>query len=246
MANRITLISSLLFFLFAFSSFAEPMKFAYYDQYAPRSFSEDGQMKGILIDIVDEIIVKEMGIPVEHHGYPWSRAQAMVKSGRADAFVTVPTPDRMAYTIVNKEPVLTFETFLATAKNNPRHEELSNVKSISELKSFKLVDYLGNDFSKVVLKGMDVTWLPNYDSIFSFILQGKADAVLASRKAINTMTSLGYNENFTVFKNPLSSIKFYLCINKNSEYTKIIDEFDKILAAKKKQGIIENIVESYY
>lgn len=227
-------------------SSAEPMKFVYFDQYAPRSYKEDGRMKGILIDIVDGIITKRMGIPVQHDGYPWSRAQAMVKAGYADAFITVPTPERLSYTTANSETVLLFETFLAAANSSPHFEKLKNVKTVEELKDFRLVDYLGNNYAKVTLKNMDVTWLPDYHSIFTFLIQNKADAILASRKTINTMISLGFTDKVTAFDNPLTSIRFHLCIRKDSEYVRILGDFDRILKEMKKNGEIEAIIEKYY
>lgn len=143
------LVSLLICLFLTLSAKAETMKFAYYDQYSPRSFMEDGKMKGILIDIINEAIVKRMGIEVKHEGFPWVRAQMMVEKGFSDAFITVPTPTRKAYTQVSKEPIIVFETFLATAADNPKKKRiLSRIKSLDELKNYVFVDYYGNGFAE--------------------------------------------------------------------------------------------------
>lgn len=238
----------LTFLFFGLTSYAhsEPMKFVYYDNYPPRSYKEYGKMKGILVDIINETVSKRMNIKVEHKGYPWKRAQALVKNGMADAFVTVPTDVRREYTIVSKEPVVTFETFVATMKNNPKAEQLRNVKSIDELKSFTLIDYLGNGWAQSVLKNHKVIWLPDERDIYRFLKSGKADAVIVSRKSLHAIKKLGYSKDILVFDNPLTSVRFHLCISKGSKYAKIMNEFDIILKKLKKEGLINSIIEVYY
>ena len=225
---------------------AEPMKFVYYENYPPRSYKEDGIMKGVLVDVMNEIVAKRMNINIEHKGYPWKRAQTLVKNGEADAFVTVPTKVRREYTIVSKEPVVTFETFVATMKNNPKAEQLRKVKSIEELKDFTLIDYLGNGWAKSVLRNHEVIWLPDEKDIYRFLKSGKADAVIVSRKSLHTIRKLDYSKDILVFDNPLTSVKFHLCIAKSSKYTKIMNDFDIILKKVKKEGIIDSILEVYY
>jgi len=236
----------LMFTLFSAASYAAPMKIVYYDDYAPRSFVKDGKVKGILIDIANEALAKRMGIEVLHEGYPWQRAQSMVKNGLADAFITVPTDERKEYTKASSEPVLVFETFLATVKNNPKIDEMSKITSLEELKPYSLVDYHSNGWAQSALKDLNVTWLPDYQAIFHFLEQGKADAVVVSRKAIHTIEHLGFKDDIVIFENPLTSIKFHLCINTQSEYVNILEKFDKVIREMKESHIIDKIISSYY
>ncbi len=64
----------------------------------PFCWEENGVAKGILVDIVNQVLNKRMGIKVNHIMYPWFRAQKMVNDGEADAFLTFPAPHRMNYT----------------------------------------------------------------------------------------------------------------------------------------------------
>jgi len=227
-------------------SFAEPMKFAYYDSYAPRSYVENGKMKGIIIDIVDEAIKNRMHIDVVHSGYPWKRAQLLVEKGVADAFVTVPTSERAKYTFISKEPLFKFETFVAVMKGNPNIDALRKVKSINELKEYKLVDYYGNGWAQIVLKDHKVYWLPGYEDIFKFLSQGKADAIIVSRKSFKTIKELGYEDKIEVFKNPLTSVDFHLCISKKSSYAHILQSFDVVIKKMREEGVVDNIMNKYY
>ena len=232
--------------LFSAKANAEPMKFAYFDQYAPRSYKENGVMKGIIVDIINLAVRDQMGIPVSHEGYPWRRAQALVRTGQADAMVTIPTPERRSFAVISKEPLLKFETFLATLKNHPRLNELKKVKRLEELKNFQLVDYFGNGWAKSALKDMNVTWLPDYNAIFEFLAQGRADAVIVSKKTIYSLQSSGHLDKFLISDTPLTSLQFHLCINKESEYAGIIDKFDSTLKDLKQKGAVNAVIESYY
>jgi polar amino acid transport system substrate-binding protein len=225
---------------------AKPMKFVYYDQYAPRSYKEDGVMKGSIIDIVNEVVHNRMGLEIVHKGYPWKRAQEMVKSGKADAFITVPTAERRKYTVVNKEPLFKFQTFIGTLKNHPEIETLRKARTINDLKDFKLVDYYGNGWAKSALKELEIIWMPDYDSIFRFIKQGKADIVILSKKTMHSLKKLKYADDFEVLKTPITSVSFHLCINKKSKYKYIIEEFDKHIKEMTENGEIEKIISNYY
>ncbi|WDP90861.1 MAG: transporter substrate-binding domain-containing protein [Desulfobacter sp.] len=236
------------FLILLFPSFSrsEPMKFAYFDNYPPRSYRTEGKMTGIIIDIIDIVVKDRMGIDVIHEGFPWARAQVMVKNGEFDAFVTVPTPERRTYTFISREPLFKFETFIAAPADHNKLYELKQVTSVDGLKDFKLVDYLGNGWAKKALKELNVYWLPNYEAIFTFLLQGKADAVIVSEVGINTIKNCGYQDSVVVLPHPISSIGFYLCVGKRSAYKEILKDFDSEIKKAKDEGIIKKIIDSYY
>ena len=100
-------------------------------------------MNGILIDVLTEAIQTQMGIQVSHEGYPWARAQMMVKLNKADAFVTVPTPERSSYTEISTEPVILATFTLFVSKKNKQIKALQTVKTLSDLTNFNLVHYIG-------------------------------------------------------------------------------------------------------
>jgi polar amino acid transport system substrate-binding protein len=187
-----------------------------------------------------------MGIDVQHEGFPWVRAQAMVRNGVSDAFITVPTDSRREFTVVSKEPVIVFETFVSTMKDSPHLDKLSKVKSLDGLKGYKIVDYLGNGWARNALKNLNVKWLPDYDAMLKFLEQGKADLIISSRKMIHTAKKLEYAKKMVFFDHPMTSIKFHLCVNKNSEYSGIINKFDQEIKKAKAEGLIEKIISSYY
>ncbi|SHJ85470.1 polar amino acid transport system substrate-binding protein [Malonomonas rubra DSM 5091] len=225
---------------------AEPMKIVYFDSYPPRSWLENGQMKGILVDIITEALHNRLGIPLQHEGYPWARAQAMVESGHADAFITVPTAKRKAYTVVSQEPVISFNLFISTQKNNPHLEELKQVTDIDGLKPYKLVDYHGNGFAAKRLKEFNVEWMPEVTSVYPFLNAGKADVLLVSERGIYDLNRFGYSNKLIVLPQPVYSLEFHLCIGKHSSFTDLLPQADKALREMQSEGLIKQISARYY
>jgi len=126
----------------------DPVKFVYFDNFAPYSWKENNRMRGIFIDVVDEVIRTGMEIPVIHEGYPWRRAQKMVEANAADAFITVPTPRRREYTLISPEPVTTIAMTVFTSAKNNKLQEILKIRFVSDLKAFTAVDYIGNGWAR--------------------------------------------------------------------------------------------------
>lgn len=158
MKRAYTLI--LLLFWLGPSAAQEPMRFVYFDDFAPYSRETDGRMEGIFIEIVDTVITEGMGVPVSHAGYPWERAQRMVAAGKADAFITVPTPKRRAYCEIGKAAVTVFSLNPFTHKNNRKMDALKEIETIQDLSGFSIVNYIGNGWALKNLAGMDIFWTP--------------------------------------------------------------------------------------
>jgi polar amino acid transport system substrate-binding protein len=238
----------LLFFLLfpTLVTAADSMHFVYYDSYRPRSWDDNGTMRGILIDVVEEAIAQRLGIPVTHTGYPWKRAQLKVREGTADAFVSMPTQERRTYTVVGDEPVIEFGLHLITRKDHPRIKEMESITSIKQLKGYKLADYLGNAWAKRNLKEVDVKWLPQIDKLFQFVIDGRADIIVASKRTIYELKRQGYASQFKILSNTLSSVSFHLCVGKTSPYKDRLKDFDRIMREMHKDGTIDRIEEFYY
>ncbi len=235
------------FFLFpTLATAAEPMHFVYYDSYRPRSWDDNGTMRGILVDVIDEAIGKRLGVPVTHAGYPWKRAQLKVKEGTADAFVTMPTQERRLYTVIGNEPVIEFGLRIVTRKNHPRTRELESITSVEQLKGYKVADYLGNAWAKRNLKDINVRWLPDIDKLFPFLLDDRADIIVASERTIYEMKRQGYGAQLKVLSNMLSLVSFHLCVGKGSPYKDRLNDFDRVIKEMHKDGTIDRIEESYY
>lgn len=241
------IILLLVFLLFAAPLHAqETMRLVYFENFPPFSWREDDQMQGILIDVVNEAVQARMGIPVSHEGYPWARAQRMVKSGEADAFVTIPTPERKEYTKASNEPVITTKVTLFTNINHERMEEFKNIKVIADLKSFRLVDYIGNGWAHENLSGFNVDWSPHMNNVLHKLAHNRGDLFAqVSQVTRYTIKQLGLEDVIVEIPTVLDSATFNLCIGHNSPFINIIPKFDEIMNDMRNDGKLHEIYATY-
>jgi polar amino acid transport system substrate-binding protein len=78
----------------------------YADNYPPYSKGVGEMVKGVLIDKIKRIFSDKLGYTVKHRGYPWARAQDLVRSGQADIIVAAPTDKRHSFAQVINPPLI--------------------------------------------------------------------------------------------------------------------------------------------
>ncbi len=224
----------------------KPLQFTFLN-YPPYCWVDaEGHAQGIYIDIINAVVHTRMGIPVVYHEYSWDVAQQLVKDGKADAFITVPTPERREYTEISTEPLISDVSVIFTQKDNNKLEEIKKITSISELKDSKLLDYTGSGWAKEHLAGFDIEWLPGIKQVLIELASGKGDIfVQTSLLTKYNIKALNLEDKLIEIPTPLDQIDFYLCIAKNSSYVSILPEFDRIIKEMKEDGTLQKIVDKY-
>jgi len=238
----------MLFFSLQFPAFAQPVfKAVYFDNFPPYSWKENGQMHGILIDILNESINKRMGIPISHEGYPWKRAQLIVKSEKADAFVTIPTSQRREFTRVSKEAVVNSKVTLFVKAEHPKLRLFHSVKTVEELRQFKLIGYIGDGVSEIWSRGWDnVNWVPRIDQVLKMIAYERAEIfVQTSAVARYKIKQLGLEGKVIEIPTVLLNLDYHLCIRKTSPFIENLPNFDIIIKQLQKNGTLEAIYQNY-
>ncbi len=249
--NFILKIAALLLIaVFAFNNntYAQssPLKIVYFDDYAPYSEFRNGQMRGILVDVLTEALQTRMGIKVVHEGYPWARAQLLVKLGQADAYATVPTPERSTYVVFSKEPVAPSMVVLFVKAGSPKINELKKIKTVADLKPFKLGQYLGHGWAEKNLQGMDIVWTTNVAMCWEMLLSDRFDAFVDTLQVMHyNLKKAGLADRIIALPNVIDSTTFNLGIGKKSAYSKILTKFDTTIKAMRKDGTLQRITDKY-
>lgn len=206
----------------------------------------EGQAKGVYIDIVDAVIHDRMGIPVAYHEYSWDVAQQLVKDGKADAFITVPTPERREYTEISNESLISDNCVIFSQKDNEKLNEIKTIKSISDLTNFQLLDYTGSGWAKENLADCHIEWLPGMKEVLLELASGKGDIFVQPSRLTNyNIKALNLEDKLIEVPTPLDQIDFNLCIGRSSSYANILPEFDKIIREMKSDGTLQKIIEKY-
>lgn len=230
----------------AWAAPAEELKMVYFDDFAPYSWrDEQGQMRGLMIDVMDRVAAR-MGLRVYHEGYPWQRAQKMVRLAQADGFVTVATRERRSYTLVVEEPVATTVVTVFTRLGHPRMTDFQRANRLNDFKSLTFLDYFGNGWGKENLAGFTVHHTINVDNVFKMLAAGRGDLMvtdpLVARFKLNQLGLSGLVVEVPLL---LSSTPFNLCIGKHSRFNARITEFNSALQQLRESGELARIVERY-
>jgi polar amino acid transport system substrate-binding protein len=203
-------------------------------------------MQGILVDTLKGTLEDDLKIDVQYIGLPWKRAQSMVETGIADAFITVPTKKRLKYSQCSNVSALTVKVGIYTYAENPRMNELMKIKTYDDLKGFSIIDYIGNGWAKSKFKNLDVTWMPTLNQTFMMLASKRADILVRNNYNFDFF-SRSLNIQNKIIKLPaiLSSVDFHLCINKNSPFVNRLDDFDKSIIKFKNDGAQALIINKY-
>ena len=227
----------------------EPLVFSYSDHFPPFSWIENKQNMGIIIDVVNEALIKRLKLKVRYMAVPWVRAQQMVQDGTADAFITVASEKRKTYTMTNSEPIIAISLSFFVVKDFQKVNQLRHAQSFEELNGFRFISNRGNGLWEEKLKGMKVEWLNNRYNIPFFLIAGRGAIwpelahvgryVIKRADAKDAIVEIPINI-------PIPTQHFLLHIGKKSAYLKIIPLFDETIREMKKEGVIQKIEESYY
>lgn len=247
--RKVTLIT-VLSILLAFSNTAhsqDRMEMVYFDNFPPFSWSEkDGTMRGVLVDVMNEIAGSKMGITLSHQGFPWARAQQMVKEGEADGFVTVPTLPRQEYTYTCKEEVIMSKMVIFVKKGSDKTKEIKRAQGISDLKELSMIDYVGNGWGEKNLKGFRRHLAPKTDNVFQMLAGNRGDLCITdSMVGRYTLKQLSLQDQIEEMPLVLEQVPFVLCVQKDSKYSDIIEEFDARLREARESGRLQEIYDKY-
>lgn len=155
---------------------ANKFSIAYNDDYAPYSYIEAGQVRGILPDILSWLLAPLAKLEVEHVGLPWRRVQLDVQHGKSDAFCTFASEERQQYTVFHKLPVVTLQPHLFFAADSPSRKTIEQVSRRADLMNLRLIDLKGNQWAEQNLKEFPkLEYAPGHDSVFRMIMMGRGD-----------------------------------------------------------------------
>jgi len=224
------------------------IRFVYFDQFEPFSWLEDGRMQGMFIDVINEVFEVRLGIPVEHEGYPWKRAQLMVMEGTADAMCTIATSERREYALPVSTPVVRINFKLFTSADHPDRDRLAGIRSLRDLQDLSLVDITGSGWAATNLKDQDVHFVNTYEHMFLLIKLGRVDAAVRNDwQTLYLIKKTGYSEDIVALPQPMTAepMEYTILIGRNSPFAAEIDRIDAVLKQMEEEGVIQRLFEKY-
>jgi len=213
------------------------------DSYVPMSWKSDEGLQGILVDVIKNTL---SDVPIRFEGYPWARAQVLVKRDDADGFITIPTPARLKYVKCSDEPVINVSIGIYTYENHPRMNELLKVKSYNDLKGFLISDYVGNGWAKKKFSRLNVTWAKTIEQTYKMLINKRADVLIRNQFNFGYFSqNLKGADKISKLPTSLSDVKFHLCIRKNSKHLNLLKTFDVAMQRLRQSGKYIEILKRY-
>ena len=234
--------------LLPINAFAEKVVFVSLDNLPPKVYQEDGQLKGIYIDVIREVC-KRLNIEPEFQLYPWKRCVRMVQNGKADAiFPPFFTEERGEFLYFPSEPMsFTRNVIFALKTRNIKVKNFDELKGLivgvnseysygSEFDSYKNnlnLEYCGDEETQIKKLAVESP--------------KRMDAAIASEEPFKFLSKqLGFSDKFEVIY-VLSEKPSYVAFSKaTGEKSKLLSEkFSTILSNLREEGIVQQIEDNY-
>ena len=164
--------------------------------FPPYSMERDGRMTGILVDCLNEILVKRMGCAITNQGGSWPAIQDMARTGKVDGLCTNPTESRRRFMLFCETPVVESLPSIFCATDNPKVDLIDRITDLEGLRDFRQVDYAGNGWARETFPPtLQITWAPTLADAMTMIAEHKADVFVGnSLAAMYTLARLGLKD----------------------------------------------------
>ncbi|RED49636.1 substrate-binding periplasmic protein [Aestuariispira insulae] len=221
-----------------------------YGQAEPLIYEQDGQAKGIYVELMKELIVKELGREIRFRQRPWKRAQHEVEIGAADLLITLPTERRREYALISDQPVFPLYFAIYTYADHPRLIEINKINSVQDIAKLDLlaVTNLGNGWHKANVqdKGVRTYVAPSDRNIAGVLALKRADIMIDITVTMNHVISKqGLTDKLTLTDVRFGPTHMYLMLGKKSPFTHLMPEIEAALVRMRQDGRMERIVEQY-
>ncbi|MCJ8338681.1 MAG: transporter substrate-binding domain-containing protein [Pseudomonadales bacterium] len=218
-------------------------------QYPPYIYREDGDIKGIAVQIIRESF-RRMQQPIKITLLPWSRAIMRIRNGSADAiFTAYKNPDRETFADYSKAIVMPQIVSLFVLKDssitwNGNFQFLTQytIGVVRKVSYGKLFDQAVTDHTlgKIQYAG---TGEQNMEKL----LKGRFDVLVSNKYgALDILKKMGKSNQVKELSPEIQSVPSYIAFSKKRNLSAIRDQFDSVFAAMKKDGTYEQIIQSYF
>ena len=226
----------------------DPFRTAYFETYRPLSFVDGGAMRGILVDVLEEVLGRRLGLRCEHEGYPWLRAQRLVEVGQRDAICTIATPERLAYAVAASEPVITAPTCIFVRGDNPRAATFAQARNLDELRELKpsVISYIANGWAKNKLGGFDVAGSGDFNSAIKMLIARRGDIMIENVLVMSyVLARTPGGDAVQLLPNRMDRADFQLLIGKSSPHVQRSAQIAKVLRLFKQTPAYDDVFKRY-
>ncbi|MBU2918241.1 transporter substrate-binding domain-containing protein [Psychrosphaera sp. F3M07] len=241
------LVFLLSYLLLSFNNFVAAKSLKVYTiEQPPISYTEDGEFKGIAVDIVKEVF-KRMNQPIELYIYPLARALKELREQDGDAiFALVNNPKREKYLLYSDEILITQTGTLFTR----REDNISFNGDFSVLTQYRFGTLRGASYGAKWDRAVEdktikfITPISNYEQSIKMLLKNRVDIIVGSHLTIvHLLKDIDLQNKIIELPLPFIRAPTYLAFSKNDLALK--KQFDITLKKLKTDGSYQKLISKY-
>lgn len=206
--------------------------------------------QGLFIDLLDEILVKELGHRLVFKQYPWKRAQQNIKEGAADITVAALTEERLEYSFKSDEPILKMYLYVYTYADHPQIEKIRQIKSPQDIMALGLLPATnqGNSWHKENIDafGVKTFYVPNDENLVQFLAMQRADIIIDAPITMNPLIKqFDLTAKIVQTDVRFGPVNFHLLVSKKSPYASLLPKINEVIHRLERQGTLERMALQY-
>ncbi|QFU23918.1 transporter substrate-binding domain-containing protein [Shewanella eurypsychrophilus] len=250
----ITLLTLLL--IPTYLSSAEPPLSIAFVEYPPYHFTQDENVEGISIRIIEEAF-RRIDTPIEFKAIPWSRALNWLKTGQIDVMVGVfRTAEREVYIDYSNMPLskAQIHLFVTEGADIKYSEDLTLLSHLSfgVKKDFSYGPYFDDLVAQKKLTKLNVD--VGIPQLLVKLCTGVTDIVVGERRnteyVFNQLSKQTYPQlerckQIIALTPAIDARLAYLAFSKQNQLNYIRVQFDEAMKSMKQDGSLHRIIESY-
>ncbi|NQW00825.1 MAG: transporter substrate-binding domain-containing protein [Rhodospirillales bacterium] len=225
---------------------AETLKIGYSPDWGPYSVVQGKATVGILPALLDEIITRRLGVPLEHVGLPWKRAQSMVKAGSLDALLTYPSATRLQYAERSGQVVYNLEYRAFVRKGSKAATALAANPDVETLKKYCGCVVFGNDWGKTFYATHKIPYQDAVDvkNCLRLLSRDRVDFLIqATAVGLENIRQMDLQEVIVPMPRIYGQVPFVLLISKKSAFSyAFMAKFDAVVKKMTDDGSLQALV----
>lgn len=215
-----------------------------YTDWFPYTYSENGRASGFELEIF-QAVTDEMGIRAEYARYPWKRCLLHLKTGKADALVSlIKTPDRAIFTHFPEAHISLSQIVFFTKTDTAIHFR----GDLRTLKKLNIGVILGFSYGEVFDHTDFLNKDPSLDTktLIKKLLAGRHDLAAENQSVIlGYAQKMGVTDRIRIIDPPIRTEKLYVGFSKKNDLGSLADDFSMALDRFKATAAYRSILDKY-
>ena len=215
---------------------------------APTAYFVDGQLTGILVDIIHEAFSRA-GYSVTIRLEPWARCIEDAHEGRVDGIFSIfRTPERQAFLDYTSQPIITQVVSFFTLKRSPISFDGSFASVSGNAIGIINQTSYGPRLDEALKQGLFARQVLAYsaENNVKMLLLGRVDIIPSYRHVVLfTARSLGALDQIQELTPKVDSIPSYLAFNRKNDYSIVMADYEKALKSMQQDGSYDRIFDRY-